>query len=242
MNRQSHMPVPCSHPLNSFITAAARWRLPEPSTILLRSHNSAIPETVSSGTMGQSPPRACITKNPFHAQGFQLLRAEHTSQICRDSRLRGGDEHATCSAGHARCDDAHTNDAPKHVNSFRIVHVANSKCELGPLERNQGGRHGFRVVALPTHHVARQDAHRAEGFVVRGRLVGHAGRDAREHARGAVARRSDLDGIPEATMTSLVAEGAAAASVGVLSGRRLQVELCLVRCVKPSSCLAKVCP
>lgn len=30
--------------------------------------------------MGQSPPRACITKNPFHAQGFQLLRAEHTSQ------------------------------------------------------------------------------------------------------------------------------------------------------------------
>lgn len=80
MNRQSHMPVPCSHPLNTFITAAARWRLPEPSTILLRSHNSAIPETVSSGTMGQSPPHACITKNPFHAQGFQLLRAEHTSQ------------------------------------------------------------------------------------------------------------------------------------------------------------------
>lgn len=51
-----------------------------------------------------------------------------------------------------------------------------------------------------------------------------------------------LTGFSEATMTTLVAECAAAAMVGVLSGRRLQVELCLVRCVKPSSSLAKVCP
>lgn len=43
-------------------------------------------------------------------------------------------------------------------------------------------------------------------------------------------------------MTSLVATGAAAARVGVLSGRRLQAESCPARCVKPSSCLAKVCP